>query len=133
MWNTSGLVAGDYILKLTVKNNLNDSIETFVPVSLLASVVKLNNYNSIDAFSLIPNPANEITTLHFNLIEDDIFQINMIDISGKNISTVSEKRYFKKGKNVLKINVEGLCEGIYFISLQGEHQTLRTKLVVNSN
>lgn len=132
-WNTNGLQAGDYILRQMVRNNLGDSIESFVNVQLLASVVKLNNYNTIDAFSLIPNPANEITTLHFNLIEDDIFHINMIDISGKNISTVSEKRNFKKGKNVLQINVEGLSEGIYFISLQGQHQTLHTKLIINAD
>ncbi len=132
-WNTNGLQAGDYILRQMVRNNLGDSIESFVNVQLLASVVKLTNYNTIDTFSLIPNPTNEITTLHFNLTQDDIFQINMIDISGKNISTVSEKRNFKKGKNVLQINVEGLSEGIYFVRLQGQHQTLRTKLIINSN
>lgn len=133
LWNTNGLQAGDYILRQLVRNNLGDSIESFVAVELLASVVKINNYQTIDFLNLVPNPASNFTTLHFNLSHDDNLQINLIDMSGKNISTISEKRNFKKGKNVLQINVEGLSEGIYFISLQGQHQTLRTKLIINAD
>jgi hypothetical protein len=43
MWNTNGLHAGDYILQQLVKNNLGDSIEIFLSIQLLASVVKSQN------------------------------------------------------------------------------------------
>jgi hypothetical protein len=43
MWNTNGLHAGDYISRQLVINNLGDSIEIFLSIQLLASVVKSQN------------------------------------------------------------------------------------------
>src|SRR5262249_14025054 len=56
-WNTYGLATGNYVLKLVVKNNLGDSVEALKNVTLLPSILGINNTLSTEMFRVYPNPA----------------------------------------------------------------------------
>ncbi|MBS1635343.1 MAG: T9SS type A sorting domain-containing protein [Bacteroidetes bacterium] len=65
-WNTNGLGSGNYLLKLTVKNNFNDSVEAIMPVTLLPGAAagiqeQKPLTNTLDVY---PNPAGNAVTLH---------------------------------------------------------------------
>lgn len=130
MWNTSGLVAGDYILKLTVKNNLNDSIETFVPVSLLASVVDVAQINAAAVFTVFPSPAKDMVTIAFNLILDEEITFRVMDMSGKVM--LHSNGFFRKGKNTLDLEVAGISSGFYVLSMEGEKHHFQQQLIVTN-
>lgn len=132
IWNTNGLQAGDYILRQMVRNNLGDSVESFVNVQLLANTVtQLNDTKMADEIKVAPNPAAIVTTLYFELTQDETVQLNITDISGKNIAATTQNYYLSKGKNKLNVDVTQLSNGMYFIALDGKNQHTKSKLIVN--
>ncbi len=130
-WNTNGLQAGDYLLKQVTKNNLGDSIETFVNVALLPGVVGMQTESNSLLFNLIPNPADKMATLNFNLMHEDVFQIYLSDMSGKPMLNVAEKHSLKQGKSSIELNLSELSNGMYFVIIEGQKQVLRAKLIVS--
>jgi hypothetical protein len=131
LWNTNGLQAGMYLLRLVTRNNLSDSIESFVNIELLASVVgnpfHTRNFNAID---IIPNPSQTIATINFEVLEDDIYTIELTDLSGKKVHFNTEQIIGKRGNHQFTVDVQSLSNGMYFLSINGQHQNLKTKLVV---
>lgn len=132
-WNTNGLQAGDYLLKQVTKNSLGDSIETFVSVQLLPGVVGFKNNEDIVSYRLLPNPAEGDVSLTVNLSEENIFQLSLTDISGKQVLNFTNKHNLIQGTNILTMDVSQLSNGLYFLTLEGQTHTLRAKLMVSHN
>lgn len=130
IWNTNGLQAGDYILKQVVRNNFGDSIETFVNVELLASVVA-NQVNSMsNSMVVFPQPANKYANVKLELSKDNIFNIYLNDLSGKKVLTIYSNQLLKQGNNSLTIDLNNISNGIYFLMIEGTQETLQKKLMV---
>jgi hypothetical protein len=129
-WNTIGLQVGDYLLKQTVKNNLGDSIESFVSVQLLPSVVNIQDAYNIKSSSLFPNPTMNNSNLSFELLDAAVYKSYITDLTGKHVLDICSSQMFKPGKNNININVNGLSQGMYFLTLEGKAQSLRLKLLV---
>ncbi|NUM30969.1 MAG: T9SS type A sorting domain-containing protein [Bacteroidetes bacterium] len=70
---------------------------------------KINNGNL--AFSVYPNPSTNIVNVRITSDNSTDYSLQIIDISGKVYQTVSTI------EPVLRINIEGLADGIYFIKV----------------
>jgi len=64
-----------------------------------------------------PNPFNPTTTIPFSLPEESHVKIEIYDLSGSCVATLSDKRYQTGNYNV-QFNGSGLASGIYFIRTQ---------------
>ena len=71
-------------------------------------------------FSVFPNPANDVVTIY----TDSRGIVTMTDISGRMIEQVNIT------SDETKIDVSGLSDGCYFISIQSEKSIVTKKLVV---
>jgi hypothetical protein len=78
------------------------------PVSVLKDFKLYQNY---------PNPFNSITTIKFNLPNNDLVNINIFDLLGKIV--FSTKKYYHSGLNEYNIdfNEYTLSSGVYFVQV----------------
>ncbi len=84
----------------------------------------MNDVKSAIQINLYPNPTLSNTTLDFGE-NNNSFQINLVDITGKTI-----RSYSNFDKNTLIIERKNLQSGIYFITIRGENLNKTLKLIL---
>lgn len=89
------------------------------------------NVNSDFAMQLFPNPANDYAFLQYKLDNSQDVKIELLDINGKNISTVRNARQ-TAGPHIEVINLRSLnlSKGTYFVSLSAGNGRAVKKMVV---
>ncbi|MCK5775512.1 MAG: T9SS type A sorting domain-containing protein [Bacteroidales bacterium] len=118
------LNAGDYTYTVTLTGYEDYIITTPYTVSEVSTVeIEMVQSVSIEyiesnLFDIYPNPSNGI----FNIISEQDFMIEIINISGK---VIKEKK-LKKGNNTVEITTSG----IYFIKISNNNSTYIKKLIV---
>jgi PKD repeat protein len=87
--------------------------------------------NSID-FNIFPNPIEENTVISFNLLEKQKIDIKVLDVLGREVSTVFNGP-LNEGEHTYKISDNGtLSSGIYFVKVSlNDKSSFSKKLIVN--
>ena len=121
VWNTYGLPAGAYTLKLLVCDNSPDSntFEVQKSVNLIQDYTSQLNPVIKDCGKpfISPNPASEKIELYLPPSEEKISIISIVDIYGKEVLT---NTYYRTaaGPEKLNISIEDLPAGFYFCRLK---------------
>ncbi len=84
--------------------------------------------NSVSAFSIYPNPANQLITLNYTTANPETHILHISGISGNLI--LSKELKSVAGNNTFDINISSLKDGIYFVSLYSSKEMKTTKLIV---
>jgi len=115
MWDTKGLPAGQYILKLVIRDNWGNSAEAVKSVSLQpsSSIVE----NDKPGIVLFPNPAKGFIHLKIPAGITD-FSLKIIDMEGKMV-LMKEVTGFQGSANYL-LNIGTLQPGSYLVTLTGK-------------
>ncbi|MCB9173829.1 MAG: S8 family peptidase [Flavobacteriales bacterium] len=111
---------GDYFLTVTDSFSCVNYSDTIT----LLTVGNHDFENEIE-ISIYPNP----TTSTLNIISSNnepIFKLNLLDVTGKNIQTI------KPHDSVVKLNLKGLSEGVYFLQLVLEKSTFTKKIMLKN-
>ncbi|MEC8274159.1 MAG: agmatine deiminase family protein [Bacteroidota bacterium] len=87
-----------------------------------------NNITNIE-MSVYPNPASAITCIPVNCVESFEGQITLINILGKEVTTIYEGN-FLSGLNQFFIHANDYAKGIYFIVLDSEQSQIRKRLII---
>jgi hypothetical protein len=66
-----------------------------------------------------PNPFNAAATVRFALPKDSDVSIQLFDLTGRRIATLTEGRY-KAGWHDASVNASGLATGIYFVRMEAD-------------
>jgi hypothetical protein len=104
-WNTIGLTAGNYNLKLTGRNNFGDTIEAIKPITLLPGVVGIKSVkNEVNA--LYPNPS--AGQFIVRLADFDKAELEILNVIGQKVHS---QRIVGEYTNV---NISDLSDGVYF-------------------
>lgn len=129
LWNTHGLAAGDYMLKLAVTDNFGDSVYGLRPVTLLpglsngvqdaapaamSATAFPNPSDGNFVFEILSNRNSPVTIEIENAIGEKVFGQNAEIVSGKNIVAVKEQ----------------LSAGIYFYHIISDNVISEGKVVV---
>ncbi len=88
--------------------------------------INLENLNNVNIY---PNPANGNVTVTFNLMNQSDIQIDITDQIGRTIKILASQR-MQSGKQKINFNTYDLTDGIYFIRIQSDKQTMNNKLTV---
>ncbi|MGB0369096.1 MAG: endonuclease, partial [Flavobacteriales bacterium] len=80
-------------------------------------------------FSLSPNPSNGEVTLSLNLIETQDLTIEMMDVSGRQVSTQAGQ--FNSGLTKQSFDFSNLDAGLYHMILTGEKGRTTLKVVLH--
>lgn len=112
---------------LGVAGEWNDVDET----NTLYFVIEYNGILSVDekklsAIIVFPNPAQDKILIEHD-VKNNINQINIMDVAGKTVKSISENLQQK----TININVADLAKGIYFVQVEAENGTIIKKIVID--
>ena len=99
--------------------------QTFTPVPRLSAE---ESDNSIFAFNVYPNPANDHATVAFTTGSEDNYNIRLIDVTGRIIQATNYTSVI--GENQYQLNLSSVAKGVYTIILQNGTTLLQSKIVV---
>ncbi|MCO5269700.1 MAG: T9SS type A sorting domain-containing protein [Brumimicrobium sp.] len=91
--------------------------------------VEKNTINTIQS-RVYPNPTNNETTVSFNLKESANVSYTVTDLAGNIVATVDNGKTMA-GKNEITIDASSFANGVYFIKLNADNNTVTHKLIVN--
>lgn len=105
----------------------------FTGPQFTGQVLGVNNLSNIAINSIVvyPNPATLNTNISFNIVEKNNVTVNVYDVLGNVVSTVSQQNDFEKGYHTLNINTSNFSSGIYYISLEINGIKETKKLIIN--
>jgi hypothetical protein len=84
--------------------------------------------SSEQGISTYPSPANESTTIRFNLVNESAVTISIYDITGKLIATPVQSKKHKAGVHEAKVNLTNFTKGVYIATMrnsEGEAKTVK--------
>jgi hypothetical protein len=81
------------------------------------------------AVNIFPNPVSTSTTISFSIPQSEKVYLNIFDVKGKLLQTISEK-VFDEGENQIEFNAEKLDAGIYFLKMQAGDFLKMEKLII---
>ena len=111
--------AGTYNDSIVVSSNTSD--QTKRTVIRLSGVVKDKPASVrevdklIESVSLFPNPVSHSTTLALNLTKDEYVGVSIVDITGREVKTLSPKNI--SNAYTFDLDCTELSNGVYFIKL----------------
>jgi hypothetical protein len=95
--------------------------------SSLSQIVSVKISDNKREMRLFPNPVKHASELNFYADFDDEITINLIDFTGKVVH--QQKNSVLKGNNQIKINLQDLSKGIYYLNIAGEREVTNMKVV----
>lgn len=82
--------------------------------------------------SAYPNPTSDWVTINYVLLEKGSMQIRLVDQRGRLVDELFERR-LSKGNYVLRFNMAGLPNGVYFVQFETERGVEVRKLIMVSD
>jgi hypothetical protein len=125
-WNTIGLTQGNYELKLTLINNLGDSVDAQKGILLQPGILGIDTQEKDNSFMIYPNPANNLITLDFGDVNASNDSYSITDLSGRIL--ISESKFIDRQT---QIDISKLEIGFYLISITGNQQLFTRSFQVN--
>ncbi len=80
-------------------------------------------------FEIYPNPAKSLATIHYSLSTNSIVSMQLYDVSGKFIKTLSKESQTAGDYSKL-LNTKNLSAGVYFITLRSKSDKIVRRLVI---
>lgn len=110
-WNTNGLAAGTYVLRLVVKSTSLDTVEDFKAITVLPAVTVSINENISDNIQIrtYPNPVSEKINIEIEHANNESLKANIYNVLGEKIFSTCLK------SNRESIDLYQLQPGMYFI------------------
>lgn len=90
----------------------------------------LNELSSVIHYKLSPNPAFEKLTIDINMDREDLVAIEVYDVTGRNVKTVSGIKLFSDA-NTVPLNVSSIENGYYFLKITGKSVNLKIPFVIS--
>jgi hypothetical protein len=103
---------GTYLLDMTINRTPTVGIE--------------QNTKNLDLINVYPNPAKDYVFIELNEFSKKANSINIININGQKISTTKVT-----DEKTLKIPLQGLSAGVYFVQIYSEEEVFAKKIIVN--
>ena len=126
-----------YHYVLTASNNqingLNFTVDSIYINPVVNYVTGISNDQSVleSKITLFPNPANQKFTLEYELIKSANVLIELFDVVGHKVKTISSNYFEEKEKHSHSVNIEDLSAGVYFVKLKINDSETTIKLIIN--
>lgn len=116
----------------TVVNGLDFNVDAQY-INPIGSVTGISNDQSVleNKITLFPNPANQKFTLEYELIKSANVLIELFDVVGHKVKTISSNYFEEKEKHSHSVNIEDLSAGVYFVKLKINDSETTIKLIIN--
>jgi len=136
---TTNQIFGEAWFTRSDSNHLEQASAASSPKAMQADPAPLNppsvgvalneELSNFDVLALYPNPANQQVTLHFGMSAPKEIRIEVLDLKGSLVNEIKHES-LNKGIYNLNFSVADLPNGIYFLRMSTEDQSLLRKLVI---
>jgi len=82
------------------------------------------------ALTVYPNPFNPTTTIYYHLPNPENVKIDLYDLRGRHVKTISNIRRQSAGSHEYYFNGNNLASGIYFLKFTAGASTLQKKIML---
>jgi len=108
------------------------SVWTAIIDSLQTTDIHQEEIASKFEFENHPNPFEELTYISFKLRMPANISLKIYDISGQNVATIIDHKYYASGKYIENFNARNLNlpAGTYYAILKNGEQEIKRKLIV---
>lgn len=118
------------ILKASGSNPTNNDYLWVDNLAFSGLVTGIQNQESfLSNLTVYPNPSTESLNLDLNLKTQQQISFELIDITGKIVS--SKNLGLLQGKSVQTINIAGIAKGSYLVRIKGEKGTETKKIMID--
>ncbi len=128
-WDTHGLTHGNYYIRLLTHNDLGDSVEAIRQVTLLPTILDVNEKVADYVFSVFPNPSAGRIQIRVELKKAESFSIDLMDLSGKIIDIVPETHY-QEGVHLIALSQIVPSSGIYFLRIKRKQDMIYMRVEI---
>ncbi len=108
---------------------LGYGIPNFQIASILLAGNKIHNFDSENTFNVFPNPFDDVLYIAYNSADTQRVQIEVYDLSGKNLMSVSDIPRQKGYNSITLNNLFVLKKGIYIIRITSGNKTSTQKVL----
>lgn len=138
-WNTSGLSASKYDLRLTIWNSAEDSLTAFGDITLLSTGIEETQSSELKVesaglFQNYPNPFNPQTTISYQLPAKTNIILKIYDLLGREVRTLVDKNQLGGHHLAVWDGTDDLgrevTSGIYFCKLKADNFSQTKKLLL---
>jgi hypothetical protein len=105
-------------------NNLIGSVLEPYPIV----ISNIETHNSLDDFSVYPNPFKEEFEIEFTLENRENIILDIYDVAGRKVMTLFEDE-LDFGFHKIKIETSGISKGTYFIELKMKDSSIRQTII----
>jgi len=106
--------------------SFDDQTEKWWIVHVEGGYVGESEIQTTENIQIFPNPAQSIIGLQSAVLSWQSADLAIYDLNGRKLI----EKFLPKGKETVQVNVSGLENGVYFIQLQFENQTITKKLII---
>lgn len=128
VWNTSGLTAGQYNVKLVICDTWDNAAEGAKTVNVMPNILGISENSEEDDFIIFPNPVKDYLNIKFEGKEHCTATVSILDISGKTVLKF-ENILFQKNKTT-SFPLNKLSQGMYTLLLNFDEKQLLKKFNV---
>lgn len=91
--------------------------------------VGIEEKNQLEDLEIYPNPVTKIANINFNMNSQGVANIALYDMLGRQIKQVYQGA-LSAGDQSIQLNAESLEEGLYFVTININNQSITKKIVV---
>jgi hypothetical protein len=102
----------------------------FVVFPPLQSTASVEEHPVSHYITCWPNPATELLTLNLGVLIDDILTVEILDVNGKQIYLIADRKQYTAGQHSMTLNVSSLSQGNYFIRISNPETIMNHPFVV---
>jgi PKD repeat protein len=121
--NVSPAVTTTYYCNVTDASGCEAELEVTVTVIDDSGIEQVLG----DSFTIFPNPTNGKVAMTFNLYEPRELTFEVVNIIGEKV--IAPTRHMVKDQTV-EMNLDAVAEGVYFVIIRSENETVTRKIVV---
>jgi Secretion system C-terminal sorting domain/Copper type II ascorbate-dependent monooxygenase, N-terminal domain/Copper type II ascorbate-dependent monooxygenase, C-terminal domain len=96
---------------------------------LQSSVLDQPRPREIADWWLSPNPTNDLTSVHFELLEQADVQLSLSDVNGRILQEMPPLKNISAGKYAEKLDLSNLLPGIYYVHIRTAANHIWTKKI----
>jgi Subtilase family/Secretion system C-terminal sorting domain len=118
--------AGENVIFKFINLNKNGN-STFIDNIFIDGLLSLST-NNIENIVLAPNPADNSFAIHFGSVSTDRAKISIFNYLGQQVAYYDSSDLY--GQQTFEIGVSGLANGMYFVKIDAENNSITKKLLV---
>jgi hypothetical protein len=93
----------------------------------------INQIPDLNSFTLYPNPASNQITLSFDVNQSDVFEIEVLDMQGRQALPSYQVGRLNLGIQTREMNISTLASGFYLVACKSDKGVIYRKLVVRND